>query len=95
MEFKTVTTLVGERPTLTEATIKTIAAPIRGDFWQALPLSSSERLDSAPPPGIIAIINIPGWEMSRFVAIPETASEEEARKILVAAANRVWRMISS
>jgi hypothetical protein len=94
MESTTVNCLIGERPTLTEATIKTIPAPIRGDFWQALPLGAFERLDSAPPPGIVAVVNVLGWEMSRFVTIPEAATEEEAQKILVAAAKRLWRMIS-
>jgi hypothetical protein len=95
MEAKTVTCLIGERPTLTEATIKTIPATIRGDFWHALPVEEMERLSSAPPDGIVAVVNVLGWEMSCFVCIPETASDEEARKILVATANRVWRMISS
>ena len=94
MEFKTVTTLIGERPLLTEATIKTIPAPIRGDFWQALPVGSTERLSSAPT-GIVAVINVYGWEVSRFVSIPETATEAEAEKIMINAAKRVWRMISS
>ena len=94
MEYHTVTTQVGERPTLADATIKTIPAPIRGDFWQALPLSSGERLDSAPT-GIVAVINVLGWEMSRAVCIPETATDADAEKIMATAAKRLWRMISS
>jgi hypothetical protein len=96
MNAKTVTVMVGERPHLTEATIKTITAPIRGDFWQALPVEEMEHLPYySAPAGIVAVINIPGWEVSRAVPIPEAATEAEAQKIIVATANRVWRMISS
>jgi hypothetical protein len=97
MEIKTVKCFVGRKPDLIEAEITTIAEAIFGDFWCAYPVSNRDGICELPVPAtfVLAKVSIKGWEVERIATIPPDATDEQARKILVAAANRMWRMISS
>jgi hypothetical protein len=97
MEIKTVKCGVGRRPDPTEAEVTTIAKPIFGDFWSAYPVTGYDSICELPVPAsfVLAKVSIKGWEMERIATIPPDATDDQAHKILVAAANRMWRMISS
>jgi hypothetical protein len=97
MEIKKVKCFIGLKPNLVEAEITTIATPIDGGSWAAYPVSNYDGIAESPVPanGILAKVFIKGWEVERIATVPPSATDDQARKIVESAANRMWRMISS